>query len=137
LRFRQTRGRALERIDSIGELILLAREPAPGIVVAGSRSFLETRSLARDPLLLAGDLSGLEAQLARRPLPRLVAIAAQLLLEAAEPRRGLLRAAGGRRRVVALQLARGVSHLLGGAAHLPLPAFVRCRRSSALAFVLA
>ena len=87
--------RSLQLVDAVGELLLLAREPPPGVPVRGVRALRQPRRLAGDAALLLGDLLRFEARLARGLLPRVRVVAAHLLLEPAQLSRGPLTALGG------------------------------------------
>ena len=103
-----------------------------------TRRLLEPFGLSGDATLLLRDLLRLALQVGGCPLPGVCAATSHLLFETTQLVGGALAASRRRLRIVALHLAGGLPHLLGGAAHagaprLPLLLRARLRLTTLLA----
>ena len=127
--------RALERVDTVGEAVLFAREPAIHVAIALAAAtgigsvpgfaFFEPRGLVCNAALRIHQLLRLEPEVAVRALSPGGCACLQAPFHLSKLFGRPLGASGGGGRVLTLQFTRSIAHLIGRVPHLACPLALR------------
>jgi hypothetical protein len=119
-----------ERLDPVGQSILVSCEPAARVCRIGSRVLLQPFGLAGDPPLLLRNLLCLTLKVRSLTLPCVGPATPHLLFEATELFGRTFAASRSGLRIVALHLAGRLAHLLGSTADARAARLTAWRRTA-------